>query len=76
MKEKPVLYKKESLMEAHKLKRGGIIYSKAGGKRGVVCEVESDRGTVLVRFNGIDKLERFWPDDLISGKEFLLKPYS
>lgn len=46
------------------LNQGDAVYSKTDGKRGVVCEVESDRGTVLVRFEGVEKLYRFSPDDL------------
>ncbi len=55
-------------MADKELKRGDIVYKKTDRKRGVVCEVESDRGTVLVRFDGVEKLYRFYPDDLATGK--------
>jgi ribosomal protein L35AE/L33A len=51
-------------MEYTKLDRGDIVYKKNDRKRGVVCEVEGDRGTVLVRFDGIEKLYRLSADDL------------
>ncbi len=57
-------------MADKELKRGDIVYRKTDRKRGVVCEVESDRGTVLVRFEGVEKLYRFSPDDLETGEKF------